>query len=95
MRTLSKVDQGRAQAAAQTLITQYPLSYYGLRAKGELNGGVIQLGNKPVNVKAELRLLESERLAWERLGILLKAGWFKEAERELDSLPDPQSNESV
>jgi soluble lytic murein transglycosylase len=92
-RTQQKVDPGRAGVQAQTLVAKYPLSYYGLRAKAELNGGVIQLGNKKVGVKAELRLLESERLAWERLGILLKAGWFKEAEKELDSLPEPQSNE--
>ncbi len=92
-RTLQKVDPARASVQAQLLVTKYPLSYYGLRAKGELNGGVIQLGNKAVSVKAELRLLESERLAWERLGMLLKAGWFKEAEKELDSLPEPQSNE--
>ena len=92
-RMQQKIDPGRASVQAQTLINKYPLSYYGLRAKGELNGGVIQLGTKVIPVKAELRLLESERLAWERLGILLKAGWFKEAEKELDSLPAPQSNE--
>lgn len=92
-RTLQKIDAARALTQAQLLVTRFPLSYYGLRAKGEMNSGVIQLGNKVVSVKAELRLLESERLAWERLGILLKAGWFKEAEKELDSLPEPQSNE--
>ncbi len=92
-RTQQKVDPVRAEVTARNLITKYPISYYGLRAKAELNGGVLQLGNKVVNVKAEMRLLESERLAWERFLILLKAGWFKEAERELDSLPDPQSNE--
>ncbi|NJM10490.1 MAG: hypothetical protein HC883_06500 [Bdellovibrionaceae bacterium] len=92
-RTQQKIDPARASAHAQKLVTKYPLSYYGLRAKGELNGGVIELGNKATPIKAELRLLESERLAWERLGVLLKAGWFKEAEKELDSLPEPQSNE--
>lgn len=92
-RAQQKIDPAKAATYAQSLITKYPLSYYGLRAKGELNGGEIQFGSKPVNVKADLRLLESERLAWERLGILLKAGWFKEAERELEFLPEPQNNE--
>lgn len=92
-RTQQKVDPARSSAIAQSLITKYPISYYGLRARAEVNGGFLQLGNKAINVKAEMRLLESERLAWERFLILLKAGWFKEAERELDSLPDPQSNE--
>lgn len=92
-RAQQKIDPAKSAAYADTLLAKYPLSYYGLRAKGEINGGVIELGNTKVSVKADLRLLESERLAWERLGILLKAGWFKEAEKELDSLPSPQSNE--
>ncbi len=92
-RAQQKIDPAKAAVHAEPLIAKYPLSYYGLRAKGELNGGVIELGKKVVAVKADLRLLESERLAWERLGILLKAGWFKEGEKELDSLPEPQSNE--
>lgn len=92
-RTQQKIEGTKPESVAQTLIAKYPLSYYGLRAKGELNGGVIELGNKAIPIKADIRLLESERLAWERLGILLKAGWFKEAERELDSLPEPLSNE--
>lgn len=92
-RAQQKIDPARAKAPAEQLVAKYPLSYYGLRAQGELNNGIIQLPNKATPIKAELRLLESERLAWERLGILLKAGWFKEAEKELESLPEPQSNE--
>jgi soluble lytic murein transglycosylase len=92
-RAQQKIDFAKSAPYAEPLIAKYPLSYYGLRAKGELNGGVIELGNSKISVKAEMRLLESERLAWERLGILLKAGWLKEAEKELDTLPAPQSNE--
>lgn len=92
-RAQQRIDLAKSAPYADPLLAKYPLSYYGLRAKGEINGGVIELGNNKVSLKADLRLLESERLAWERLGILLKAGWFKEAERELESLPVPQSNE--
>jgi soluble lytic murein transglycosylase len=92
-RAQQKIDLEKSAAFADTLIKKYPLSYYGLRAKAETTNNSIQLPNKTVAVKADLRLLESERLAWERLGILLKAGWFKEAEKELEALPDPQSNE--
>lgn len=92
-RAQQKVDLAKSAGFAQGLIAKYPLSYYGLRAKAELGGGTLDFPDKKFSVKAELRLLEVERLAWERFNILLKAGWFKEAERELDSLPEPQSNE--
>lgn len=92
-RAQQKIDTAKSAPFAETLIKKYPLSYYGLRAKAEADQNSIQLPNKTIAVKADLRLLESERLAWERLGILLKAGWFKEAEKELEALPEPQSNE--
>ncbi|MBX3023176.1 MAG: transglycosylase SLT domain-containing protein [Bdellovibrionales bacterium] len=92
-RAQQKVDAAKSAAFAAPLIEKYPLSYYGLRAKAELGGGALELPDGKITIKTDLRLLESERLAWERFNILLKAGWFKEAERELDSLPEPQSNE--
>ena len=92
-RAQQRIDAAKSAPFAQPLIEKYPLSYYGLRAKAELNGNQLELSNKPVTVKAEFRFLENERLAWERLNILLKAGWLKEAEKELDSLPEAQNNE--
>ena len=92
-RAQQQIDAAKAASFAEPLITRYPLSYYGLRAKAELNGGVLELPDGKVNVRVDLRLLENERLAWERFNVLLKAGWLKEAERELESLPDPQSND--
>ncbi|MGE0529654.1 MAG: transglycosylase SLT domain-containing protein, partial [Bdellovibrionales bacterium] len=92
-RARQKIDAEKSSAYALPLITKYPLSYYGLRAQAETNGNQLQLSDKPLKVKVELRLLESERLAWERLTMLLKAGWFKEAENEIQALPQPQSPE--
>lgn len=92
-RAQQKIDAAKSSVFAEPLIAKYPLTYYGLRAKAELNGGFIQLPSQPTNIKVDLRMLQSDRLAWERFNILLKAGWFQEAERELASLPDPQSNE--
>ena len=92
-RSQQKIDPSKAKVYAEPLVTKYPLSYYGLRAKGELNGGILELPNSAVVVKTEFRFLETERLAWERLTMLLKAGWFKEAEKELESLPEAQSTE--
>lgn len=92
-RAQQKVDAAKSAAYAKPLLEKYPLSYYGLRAKAELNNNQLDIPSAKVAVKTDLRLLESERLAWERFNMLLKAGWFKEAERELDSLPEPQTNE--
>lgn len=92
-RAQQKIDMEKSAAFANPLISKYPLSYYGLRAKAELSGGQLELSNKPVSIKTEFRFLEGERLAWERLIMLLKAGWFKEAEKELESLPEAQSTE--
>lgn len=92
-RAQQKLDAAKSAPFAEQLVQKFPLSYYGLRAQAELNGGKIEMPNKPVTVKAELRFLENERLTWERLNILLKAGWIKEADRELESLPEAQSPE--
>jgi soluble lytic murein transglycosylase len=92
-RAQQKIDANKSKSFADPLISKYPLSYYGLRAKAELNGGKLELSNSSVVVKTEFRFLETERLAWERLTMLLKAGWFKEAEKELESLPEAQSVE--
>lgn len=92
-RAQQKLEPEKAAGFAQALATKYPFSYYGLRAQAELNNGEVKMprGEKPV--KTDMRLLEGERQAWERFLILIKAGWFKEAEKELDALPDAQSNE--
>ena len=92
-RAQQKLDPAKAGPYAQALANKYPFSYYGLRAQAELNGNEVKLTGGNAGVKTELRLLEGERMAWERFLILLKAGWFKEAEKELDALPDAQSNE--
>lgn len=92
-RAQQKIDAQKALPFAQALAARYPFSYYGIRAQAELNGNEVKIPSGTLNPKIEMRLLEHERLAWERFQILLKAGWFKEAEKELDSLPDPQSND--
>lgn len=92
-RAQQKIDKDKSAAFAEPLLRKYPLSYYGLRAQAETGNGQLMIKSDPVNSKAEFHFLESERLAWERMNILLKAGWLKEAEKELDSLPDAQSPE--
>jgi soluble lytic murein transglycosylase len=92
-RAQQRLDAGKSSGYAQALVAKYPFSYYGLRAQAELNDGQVKVpaGEKPV--KTDMRLLEGERLAWERFLVLVKAGWFREAEKELDALPEAQNNE--
>lgn len=90
-RSHQMVDKDKGVGYAQALVAKFPLTYYGLRAAAELNGNQLQFKNTPTPVKVEYRLLDTERLAWERLMVLLKAGWFKEAEKELEALPEPHS----
>jgi soluble lytic murein transglycosylase len=93
-RSQQKIDSNKATPYAQQLASKFPLTYYGLRAQAELNGGEVQLpkGKATAN-KIDLRLLQSEQLGWERLGLLLKAGWFREAEKEIEFLPEANTNE--
>ncbi len=92
-RAQQKIDPEKSVEYGKLLASKYPFSYYGLRAMAELNSGEVKLPPSSKPIKVDLRLLQSERLAWERLQVLLRAGWFKEAERELDALPDPVSDE--
>lgn len=93
-RAQQKVDATKAQPFAQALIKKYPLTYYGLRAQAEINGGEIKLNKGKLSpAKVELRLLPTENLAWERMKVLLSAGWFKEAEKEMEFLPEATTNE--
>lgn len=79
---------------AERLVQRYPLTYYGLRARAELNGGVLSLNKAPsLPIKAEMWLSESQSQAWEKFLILLQAGWFEEAQQELQQLPEPQTVE--
>lgn len=92
-RAQQKVRPEKASELAKTLIQKFPFTYYALRAQLESNDGTLVLPQNPVTVRVDLHLLEDDRLAWERALVLLKAGWFNEAQSEIDSLPEPQTAE--
>ncbi len=78
-----------AKTTTDLLIQKYPLTYYGLRARFELSSETPLITKQKLPIKGELRLLDSDRLAWERLQVLLKAGWWDEAQGELDLMSVP------
>jgi soluble lytic murein transglycosylase len=96
-RSYQKTGSDRAVASADVLIARFPFSYYGLRARMERDGGVLELrallasqaDKANPKVESRLWLTDGERLAWERAQLLLKAGWLDEAQAELKILPQP------
>lgn len=92
-RAQQKANPEKADEVAQRLIQKFPFTYYGLRAQLETGKKSIELSNQPLNLKFDMRLLENERLAWERTLVLLKAGWFKEAQSEIEDLPEATTSE--
>ncbi len=96
-RTAQRVDKDRAQSELQTLVQKFPFSYYGLRAISDANGGKISFKNfdKKIKIKHRVWLSPQEKQAWDRFFILSGAGWYDEANKELDQLPTPQSPEGL
>lgn len=93
-----KLKKDEAENAARALMDRFPLTYYGLRARAELNNGeILWKGSdkgaqktffEDKKLKLSLNLTEFENQSYERLRILLSAGWFDEAQFEMRRLPD-------
>lgn len=93
-RAQQRLKSAQARPIAERLMNKYPLTYYGLRARAELNNGKLAFEKSPnAPVKTEVWLSESQSQGWERFQLLLKAGWFDEAQAELNALPEPLSPE--
>jgi soluble lytic murein transglycosylase len=98
-RSLSRSgSEDRANLVADEIVRRFPFSYYGLRARYERSGGVLELTeanakNTPPAIESRMWLTEAERLGWERLQLLIKSGWLEEAQAELRLLPQPQRAE--
>ncbi len=88
-RSLQKLKSDRAPKVADELMTKFPFSYYGLRARAESGKGALEWDNSKSKVKVESKIwvTANERLTWEKVQMLLKAGWLEEAQAELRELP--------
>jgi len=89
-RSLQKTKAERSANVADELMTKFPFSYYGLRARLERGGGTLEWKPAaPVTAKVEstMWLTAADKIAWEKAQILLKAGWLEEAQSELRELP--------
>lgn len=88
-RSLQKTDEAKGKKAGQELVDRFPLTYYGLRAQAEMGDGKVTIQTKDAVISEEIELTSEEQKAWERLQLLLKAGWFDEAQSELKNFYDP------
>ena len=86
-RSLHKSKSERANLVADEMTMKFPFTYYGLRARYERNSNLLEWHVAPVKAESKLWLTGPERLAWEKLQMLLKAGWLDEAQAELKELP--------
>jgi soluble lytic murein transglycosylase len=88
-RCLQKTKGEQAKEHAKILAKEFPMSYYGLRAKAELAGNVLKPIKEQKRAKIKLWLTDAEMKSWFRFETLVASGWFPQAQEELDRLPQP------
>jgi soluble lytic murein transglycosylase len=94
-RAQQKLGFDRAGETAEKLISKYPLSYFGLRARADLKGGLLSFDRDlKTKVQISLALTAADQIAWEHFKTLTQAGWFDEAKAELLTLPMPDTAEA-
>lgn len=80
-RTHQKLKYAHQNVMAEKIIQKYPLTYYGLRARAELNKGkLINFNSNPHSFK--LKLNTRGMAAFRRYKLLLQSNWLKEARAE-------------
>ena len=101
-RTQQKLRSQKASQTAKKIVERYPLTYYGLRARAELNQGWFKWEKDPTSYNSKshkstplnlnLWLTKNHKISWNRFKILLSAGWFEEAREELEFLSSSPQN---
>ena len=90
-RAMKKINSPRAPELAETIMKEFPLTYYGLTVLMETKGSLQSLFRKEItNVSSSYWWTISASKRWNAIKKLMEYGWLREAEREIDRLPDPQ-----
>ncbi|MCB0407910.1 MAG: transglycosylase SLT domain-containing protein [Bdellovibrionales bacterium] len=100
-RCYQKLGRSESNNAGTELIKKFPLTYYGLRARVELNNGLLVWKSSEKDppffpskkITVTLIFTDLELATWKRSRILLSAGLFDEAQAELKTLPSPVNTE--
>lgn len=95
-RSLEKTKSERARVEGDELARRFPFSYYGLRARLENAGGTLdwmkenpKQDPKADKIENKIWVTQEEKMSFERALVLISAGWFDEAQGEIQILPAP------
>lgn len=91
-RAQQRMNAEKSKDLAMRLIQKYPVTYYALKAKKELNLPFYDNTPAPV-IDARLVFSDREKEIWDRFNVLAQNGWWNEAKAELDLLPISLSNQ--
>ncbi|MEM7645661.1 MAG: lytic transglycosylase domain-containing protein, partial [Pseudomonadota bacterium] len=91
-RALKKNGSRRSEEIGETILKEFPLTYYGLMVRMEDKGNLQSIfKSKDPAISSEAWWPKSLASRVGRIQKLLKSGWVKEAETEIFYLPDPES----
>lgn len=91
-RAQQRLGAEKSKDLAIRLIEKYPLTYYALKAKTELNIPFYDKTPAPL-IDLKINVSDREKEIWDRFLILAQNGWWSEAKLELDLLPLSLSNQ--
>ena len=89
-RALKNEKSKRAKVQADAILKSFPLTYYGLLVRFEVQKSLQNLlGKEDKPIKNQDWWPKGANQRWVRVQKLLELGWLDEAEREIDMFPDP------
>ncbi len=95
-RSLQKLKSSRSKTIADTILKNFPLTYYGLIVRMEEKKNLKDLFRSEIKgISSTLHWTKNTDERWSRIRLLLEAGWLQEAETEIDYLPDPALPEQL
>ncbi len=95
-RSFQKIKSTRSKDLAETILKNFPLTYYGLIVRMEEQKNLKSLFNPEIKtIKSSFYWTKNTEERWQRIKVLLEAGWLQEAESEIDYLPDPALPEQL
>lgn len=93
VRALQNNKSPRAAKEIETILAQFPFSYFGLKLKAEMSQGQLEWPyplETAEALKANFKFTAPQKKAWDRLRTLSAAGWRWEALQEAGEIATPE-----
>ena len=84
---------GKAGMIAETILKEFPLTYYGLIVRQEEKNELQSLVSRQIHLETLSWETRGTEKQWKRIEKLLSIGWVVEAKREINRLPEPETAE--